>query len=1161
MRRQRTVVVNPEECSTSPLHGSPRHAVSPKSIGSESSFQTGLSVGYVESVVGHDDPTLVHTNVKENPSSRNDDHIRNIHSEALGSFLTASYSEEERDSPEDARELGQSLDDEKLRQQLVELDRTQDAWRAKRQEVSDDVDETEDFYVKEAGEFTPSSSRKRYQLAMKEATIYEEVEERQETIYEEDEMNEGPHPEEERTVEESSRFESHIGMLTPKSDTYADDPESHVQTETIERAPKPMSSPKIQQHDPQEGADRILLDVSRQQHQTKDNTENTSYDECPPQNPPEQGSTSSSLGDYSTQYRMQELIGTSSNQERISKKEMKQQQNSIPLYEGGKVDSSSAASGSRTAAASKSLVQCETSDLDFEYPSMDDELDDRKNDVSSHLGFDVAKTHDQEKARDFVDIEDNIVVPCTVKNDDCNYNDKIIRAVQERLTDQSVAPYAMDQIEPNSKPGLFKPKIGYSSPMKSIISMWRKPEALASQVDQSNDEYDAEANMTSNPRKRRWKLCIVNVCLGAVIIVAIICAVLLGIEIAARNKGSSSVKRDETQETASPTVSPIESRLEDRPKVSPVESRSENSPTASPVESRSEISPSATDAPVQLPESPIQYSSAIEEEILMISGDSIYNMSTPQYAAYDWLLTKDPANLDLGSSIELESQRFIAALFYFAMNGNDWIDQYGFLDESHVCDWNNGPSSDPVGIACDSLDKITGFVINENNLRGQLPRELQELTDITILQLRANDIYGTLPSELGKLSLLEEIDLRQNELVGTIPESIFNLPEIKRILLLRNSQLGGTIPASIEKASNLEMISIQRCDVTGSLPSTIGSLSRLFFLTFLHNSLTGTIPDSLVNLSKLEVLELSENKLTGHIPPLSGQDSLYYISLYDNKLTGSIPTTLGDLPTLMFLDIRDNRLNGTIPHGIGLNRNLVTFFAENNQLTGTLPSFSSNAGLLQAVNLSRNKLSGDLNNIFGQGGSVARLVNINLAHNSFVGSISPSIGRMNSLSELNLRGNSISGTIPTEVGLLRELDTLILQDNDLTGTLPEELGLVEQLVYLNIASNQFEGTIPDTLVLLSRLTVLDLQSNDLMGSIPTIFGQLSNLDELYLHSNNLVGDLSGTFCKRHDPDSTFRFVGVFTSDCLQPNPAVQCSCCTVCCQDDECFNMPKLPSK
>ena len=114
MRIQRTVRTSDDPSSPS-WHGSPRYDTrSPRSINSEGTFERSSSIA--SSIIGHDDPTLVHANFKGNSRGKREEAIKHSHSEALDSFLTVSFSEEENRDLLDTQRGNESSSDDSLRQ-------------------------------------------------------------------------------------------------------------------------------------------------------------------------------------------------------------------------------------------------------------------------------------------------------------------------------------------------------------------------------------------------------------------------------------------------------------------------------------------------------------------------------------------------------------------------------------------------------------------------------------------------------------------------------------------------------------------------------------------------------------------------------------------------------------------------------------------------------------------------------------------------------------------------------------------------------------------------------------------------------------------------------------------------------------------------------------
>ena len=59
-----------------------------------------------------------------------------------------------------------------------------------------------------------------------------------------------------------------------------------------------------------------------------------------------------------------------------------------------------------------------------------------------------------------------------------------------------------------------------------------------------------------------------------------------------------------------------------------------------------------------------------------------------------------------------------------------------------------------------------------NQLSGEIPAELGNLTALKFLSLGSNQLSGEIPAELGKLTTLESLTLDDNQLSGCIPASI-----------------------------------------------------------------------------------------------------------------------------------------------------------------------------------------------------------------------------------------------------------------------------------------------------------------------------------------------------------------------------------------------------
>lgn len=251
-----------------------------------------------------------------------------------------------------------------------------------------------------------------------------------------------------------------------------------------------------------------------------------------------------------------------------------------------------------------------------------------------------------------------------------------------------------------------------------------------------------------------------------------------------------------------------------------------------------------------------------ENERLQIFTERVYHISDasdlvisngPQIKALLWLLQEDEAHLCPSDPTGVFIQRYVMATLYFATNGNDWSNctrsevstwtpcpggASRFLSPASECTWG--------GCKCDGSGNIVTINIDNNNMRGSIPKELGALGSITELDFGHNSLTGTIPESLGKLSQLLYLDLDENNLTGTIPESIYSL-SLLRALDLDTNKLTGTISTKIGLLENVYIAQFDNNHMSGTIPSEAGLLDQLEYLTIVGNNFTGSVPNSLCN--------------------------------------------------------------------------------------------------------------------------------------------------------------------------------------------------------------------------------------------------------------------------------------------------------------------------
>ena len=148
--------------------------------------------------------------------------------------------------------------------------------------------------------------------------------------------------------------------------------------------------------------------------------------------------------------------------------------------------------------------------------------------------------------------------------------------------------------------------------------------------------------------------------------------------------------------TANPTAAPSPGRVPTQQPVVPTLAPT-NRPTPAPV---------VTLAPV------VPALDIVRNMLLDLSGDALFDRSSPQFAALDWLVKPDSSDKDiltLPSGVVRE--RYVVALLHTALRGNQWADQYGFLSSNSVCDWNSESSA--LGVFCDDDGKVNEIAMSK----------------------------------------------------------------------------------------------------------------------------------------------------------------------------------------------------------------------------------------------------------------------------------------------------------------------------------------------------------------------------------------------------------------------------------------------------------------
>ena len=490
------------------------------------------------------------------------------------------------------------------------------------------------------------------------------------------------------------------------------------------------------------------------------------------------------------------------------------------------------------------------------------------------------------------------------------------------------------------------------------------------------------------------------------------------------------------------------------------------------------------------------------------------------------------------TGIDPLNDRAALTVLYNATDGPNWRDSTNWLTDAPLDEW--------YGVTTSINDRVTMLNLRFNDLSGEVPAAIGDLSNLRGLYLGNNNLSGEIPSALGNLSNLKGLSLNSNSLSGEIPAVLGNLTDLE-VLDLDFNNLSGGIPPELGNLEELVQLSLSRNELTGEMPSGLGELNRMRFLYLHDNQLTGRIPPEFGKLGDLEWLWLYENQLTGNIPSeLGSLTKLDELALYGNQLTGGVPPTLGNLDSLRTLRLENNQLSGELPRELVNLRELSTLFFD-----GNAALCAPRDAIFQSWLQTKTYLRGDtcsapplapppsdpvdvaaLTTLYSTTGganwhnntnwltdeplwewygvhtnSAGRVTAVHLGHNALTGAIPQELGSLTELESLDLRNNGLTGSIPAELGNLTELKRLILIESQLTGAIPPELGSLTNLVTLWLDENRLAGSIPSEMGNMTSLESLSIISNQLTGEIPSTFGNLANLEGLSLWDNQLTGEI------------------------------------------------------
>ncbi|EFA84670.1 leucine-rich repeat-containing protein [Heterostelium album PN500] len=470
-------------------------------------------------------------------------------------------------------------------------------------------------------------------------------------------------------------------------------------------------------------------------------------------------------------------------------------------------------------------------------------------------------------------------------------------------------------------------------------------------------------------------------------------------------------------------------------------------------------------------------------------------------------------NSVLDATATTVGERDALVALYDQCGGNDWTMK------------SNWKVSDPCtnnwyGVICNPNGQVTSLILEENNLVGSLPQQLENLIHLESIILDGNLLTGQIPNIFETMTNLSVIQLQNNLLEGDISWTE-KLPLNITYLWIAGNQFTGEIPKTWPKYTKLDLIFVELNRLEGTIPEEIGNMESLRLFDIGFNNIIGFIPETISNLSKLTHFWAYDNKLSGNLPlSIGNMSNVQMIEFTRNNLSGEIPSNIfNHKTTFQSIRLSGNKFHGSLDFVCGLT-DIVEILLDDNLFT-VLPNCMDSAPthLVDFV-LSGNRLTGTIPESFG---NLTSLRFINFRNNNLRGAIPQSLSKCVNLSRLDISENSFDCTLYEVIGPVKKLSWISIikaNDNNITGEFIEDMfwdsdsekELLKSIFIMDLSNNKLSGAISDYLSWMLSLTHLDLSYNNFEGPIPNVLNYLS---ELYLEANQLRSEDGGipTFMK------------------------------------------------
>ncbi|XP_056695831.1 receptor-like protein 35 [Spinacia oleracea] len=214
-------------------------------------------------------------------------------------------------------------------------------------------------------------------------------------------------------------------------------------------------------------------------------------------------------------------------------------------------------------------------------------------------------------------------------------------------------------------------------------------------------------------------------------------------------------------------------------------------------------------------------------------------------------------------------------------------------------------SGDIQGICL--LKNLRELHLGSNQLSGEFPSCIQNMSSLQTLDLSRNQFSGKVPKFLSTLRYLEYLDLSDNffktSCVTTLWKQLrrgLHLPQSTNLSLafldISSNNFNDKLPENLGKVyPNIEHLNFSGNNFEEDIPSSIIRMQWIISMDLSNNNFFGKLPRRMLsNYMSLEKLDLSNNNLEGDIIPENMNLALLGWLKASNNSFGGIQSTFGD---------------------------------------------------------------------------------------------------------------------------------------------------------------------------------------------------------------------------------------------------------------------------